>query len=165
MNARVVETYSTVMIKKWFHPSQERQSAVYNWAYIIDVFLPCKMAIKTDIKQFSMLNLFNYFPSIITSREWSFRRWSFFWDVIKIDLVLDVLRAMPFKFAHANTPGASRLRRAFNSWIVELDWVIELTSANIVRVVFCGRKKRGARMLPCGTPIDTGRRSESVPLS
>lgn len=106
-----------------------------------------------------------YFPSIITSREWSFRRWSFFWDVIKIDLVLDVLRAMPFKFAHANTPGASRLRRAFNSWIVELNWVIELTSANIVRVVFWGRKKRGARMLPCGTPIDTGRRSESVPSS
>ena len=30
MNERVVETYGTVMIKKWFHPSQERQSAVYN---------------------------------------------------------------------------------------------------------------------------------------
>lgn len=59
MNARVVETYSTVMIKKLFHPSRERQSAVYNCAYIIDVFLPCRMAIKSDIKQFSMLNIFN----------------------------------------------------------------------------------------------------------
>ena len=62
MNARVVDTYNTVMIKKWFHPSQERQSAVYNWAYIIDVFLPYRMAIKSDIKQFSMLNLFNLLP-------------------------------------------------------------------------------------------------------
>ena len=52
--------------------------------------------------------------------------------VIKIDLVLDVLRAMSFKLAHANRPEASRLRRAFNSWIVERDWVIEVSSANIV---------------------------------
>ena len=74
------------------------------------------------------------FPLIMTLREWSFRRWNFCWVVIKIDLVLDVLRAMSFKLAHANTPEVTRLRRAFNSWIVELDWVIEVSSANIVRV-------------------------------
>ena len=61
------------------------------------------------------------FPLIMTSRQWSFRRWNFCWVEIKI--VLNVLRAMSFKLAHANTPEATRLRRAFNSWIVELDWV------------------------------------------
>lgn len=61
----------------------------------------------------------------MTLREWSFRRWNFCGVVIKRDLVLDVLRAMSFKLAHANTPEASRLRQAFNSRIVELDWVID----------------------------------------
>ena len=39
------------MIKKWFDPSQERHSAVYNWAYIIDVFLHDDDGIMADGNQ------------------------------------------------------------------------------------------------------------------
>ena len=156
------------MIEKRFDPSLKRDSLLFTIEHTFSMcFSQVRWQQRVTLSSLACSTCSINFPLIMTLREWSFRRWNVCWIVIKIDLVLDVLRAMSFKLAHANTPEATRLRRAFNSLIVELDWVIEVSSANIVRVVFCGRnkgrplmnnrKKRGPRMFPCGTPIDTGR--------